>query len=1772
MQQKPMLQRMLMAMLLCLICIMLLTVIASNVQAQDNTAIPLSEAAHLVNMEYIPSAARALARRGHGDSAALWERATAGQPLLQYQLAGSEATGYEIVPRYVLVPVEHDGQMVGLIGIDPQTGEFGWRLDHVSPAAELPDHDQIATAIAHSGTSSTGIRPEEPKLIYAHGQNYWYLPSSGMGVQQAQFVPVGQESALRLDEMGVRSGPVGFVIETAPLPSSPVERLESPPGASNSGFATGLAATTSAVVSMIDDVPYYEQDCDLWCWAASLSMFHQWWSPVRLGNSYSQQSELVRYAKGKVTCAGGSADEIHRVVQNWDSIDPDYEGFATTYKGEGKAFAVGEPSGFNDDPKTWLATLQAPVIAFVDTSGNGEANHAILVIGYDDQDGGGVVHVHDPWYSNWWPGHSGEPMYELAVSYALFDRKWNVAWEGEFFGQANAPAVASRRGMVAGIPGDNRFAQVGSTGIQVSGPIDDGDMEHVFNITLGVLQDGTAALYDSFGQAYHSGVSVTMRDPGQGTVSEPVNLGDFSAYSPALPSSTISLAAHSIPENGQHGGASFHVDPKALGDIRLETMWWVHDQDDRWHDQETVSVLDDRGGSNTAFDMPKPTLARDSHGPVVSSFQVEDDDVSGPEVIDHADSGDVAPGTYAFKIGLSDPSGILDNVEYPRVYLRWDSDVIDATQHDGYLDAGWDGSWYAGTIDIGPDRLGHTVYWRTLAYDADDDRQNDGTAAWSPVYEGGTITNDAPPAPPNNIQASDGTYTDKIRVSWNSSTHVESYKVYRSTAPTGPREEMGHLSGASYDDPSVPAGSPYYYWVKACSASRCSDFGDYDQGYRSAGPLKVIGTHPAGNGLETGPSEVISASFSRSVDLGTVNTGTFAVRGQQTGSYQGVYSLDKDSVQFKASNDFRPGEEIVVNLSPGVEAPDGTPLIPHAWQFRSAVSGGSGAFDDSGQNLGSSNSFGVALGDLDGDGDLDAFVGNHSQGNKVWLNDGGQFTDSGQSLGTAQSFAVALGDLDEDGDLDAFVANLNHQPNKVWLNDRGVFSSSGQNLGSATSAAVGLGDVDGDGDLDAFVGNSGTGNKVWLNEGGTFSDSGQSLGSSLSYGLALGDLDGDGDLDAFVANTGGQANRIWVNDGGAQGGTAGRYSDSGQNLGSSHSVSVALGDVDGDGDLDALIANRVTDEDNTVWFNDGGLQGGVPGIFRNSGQSLGRYQSYAVALGDVDGDGDLDAFIGNTDGQADRVWINAGGAQDGTPGHFGDSGQILGTSSSAAAALGQPDSITLAAAPSSRDVALGDLDGDGDLDAFVATSPVANKIWLNQDTGMPCYRLTLDHTGEGGDPTANPTNSDGCANSQYVAGESITLTPHPATGHHLDHFTGTGDPASSGLTMPASTHTAAAHYAPDGSAMVQVGSGTVAPGGTIRVPVKILGIPGDGLGAATIEIHFDPAVVEVLDCAPDPKDAYDSALCNSREGSVSLTAISAKGVPGDSLLAEITFGAVGWDGDRTALDAVVTTFAGPGGEPVAVGVHDGEVLVSAVTGDVNCDSSVNAVDALFILQREIGLRPNRSDTCPPPVDGLYLAGCDVSGDGSCNAIDAMFILQCEVGLTNGFCPPAAMASESGQGLSSPLAATLGIGSGSLAPGGRLDVPLTTNLGNHVLGAATIEVQYDPDILAVTSCTEDPGSAFDLAVCNADMAAGKVGITAVSAKGVSGDVVLVQINFQATGVEGDTSPLFLAADPFADPSARAIEVALQNGQIDVRARGDHRLHLPLVLRSHQESPR
>ena len=456
------------------------------------------------------------------------------------------------------------------------------------------------------------------------------------------------------------------------------------------------------------------------------------------------------------------------------------------------------------------------------------------------------------------------------------------------------------------------------------------------------------------------------------------------------------------------------------------------------------------------------------------------------------------------------------------------------------------------------------------------------------------------------------------------------------------------------------------------------------------------------------PSAPIVVTYDQPIEPSSVTPSSLVVHGMQTGQLAisaRVESDAADKIAAVLSNSLHPGELVQVTVTTQVENVRGQ-AAEHAvvWQFRTAPSGGSGALGDSGQRLGHSSSLSVGLGDVDGDGDLDALVGNGSSvggqfqseaDSRVWLNDGrGQFTDSGQRL-SGSAAAVALGDLDGDGDLDAFVAASSSDtffspgaaPNRVWLNDGGGrFTDTGQRLGLSPSLSLALGDVDGDGDLDAVVGDAFSGS-VWLNDGrGQFHDSGQSL-AKFRAAVALGDLDGDGDLDVFAAASwqnpwGPQRfpDTIWLNDG------QGVFSDSGQNLGDAASVAVSLGDLDGDADIDAVVANLL--EPSTLWLNDG------LGSFSNSGQTLGPYGATAVELGDIDGDSDLDMITTHVfdSSRQTTVWVNSG------------QGQF------------HPDAYPVDW--SGWDVALGDLDTDGDLDLFVANGGFGdqpNTVWFNQN-------------------------------------------------------------------------------------------------------------------------------------------------------------------------------------------------------------------------------------------------------------------------------------------------------------------------------------------------------------------------------------------------------------------------------------------------------------------------
>jgi hypothetical protein len=98
-----------------------------------------------------------------------------------------------------------------------------------------------------------------------------------------------------------------------------------------------------------------------------------------------------------------------------------------------------------------------------------------------------------------------------------------------------------------------------------------------------------------------------------------------------------------------------------------------------------------------------------------------------------------------------------------------------------------------------------------------------------------TVNQQIIPSPPTNVQASDGTYMDKVQVTWTASSGANSYIVYRATSKRGSKTTLGTTSNTTYDDTTASVGRTYYYYVKASNSNGTSELSAYNTGYRSDG-------------------------------------------------------------------------------------------------------------------------------------------------------------------------------------------------------------------------------------------------------------------------------------------------------------------------------------------------------------------------------------------------------------------------------------------------------------------------------------------------------------------------------------------------------------------------------------------------------------------------------------------------------------------------------------------------------------------------------------------------------------------------------------------------------------------------------------------------------------------------------------------------------------------------------------------------------------------------
>jgi hypothetical protein len=279
-----------------------------------------------------------------------------------------------------------------------------------------------------------------------------------------------------------------------------------------------------------------------------------------------------------------------------------------------------------------------------------------------------------------------------------------------------------------------------------------------------------------------------------------------------------------------------------------------------------------------------------------------------------------------------------------------------------------------------------------------------------------------------------------------------------------------------------------------------------------------------------------------------------------------------------------------------------------------------------------------------------------------------------------------------------------------------------------------------------------------LQPGRNFATASIQFGTGRSENIDVGDVDNDGDLDVAIANGGDgseQANEIYINNGGAQGGTPGTFANETATrfvaVPDDRSRDIEFADFDNDCDLDIYVSNRGTTTDggepSRAYINQGAMQFGAVGVFAEDtdtffrtlisvpggdqvlGGNTGAWRDYSCDcdFGDLDLDGDVDLFHSsygpNINGARDsRIFMN-----DGT-GRFDE----LWPWVNAGADI---QTHTL-------DMDLVDLDGDMDIDIFMSSRNSAARVYRNNlqaDGSFPSDAFT--------DVTFSAINAQGATGS-----------------------------------------------------------------------------------------------------------------------------------------------------------------------------------------------------------------------------------------------------------------------------------------------------------------------------------------------------------------------------------------------------------------------------------------
>ena len=443
---------------------------------------------------------------------------------------------------------------------------------------------------------------------------------------------------------------------------------------------------------------------------------------------------------------------------------------------------------------------------------------------------------------------------------------------------------------------------------------------------------------------------------------------------------------------------------------------------------------------------------------------------------------------------------------------------------------------------------------------------------------------------------------------------------------------------------------------------------------------------------------------------------------------------------------------------------------------------------------------GVALADLDGDGDLDAYLVQSGRvdktlaaefsANRLYMNRGNGYFDEVEGAAGAgdrgYGMGVAAGDYDNDGDIDLYVTNLG--PNVLLENDgTGSFRdvTAGSGVGDPRwSTAANFVDLDLDDDLDLFVvnyinwtpeierecfvktfyvtycGPTAYGvpamDRLYRNNGdGTFTDVTRAAGIDVAFGNGLGnvaaDFNGDGLADLFVANDG-TTNQLWMNAGDLRFEeecvlwSCAMDSDGIEKAG----MGVASADVDDDGDSDLLVVNLERQTD-SFFRNEGSYFFDATRLIGLGTTSL-RHTRFGVALADFDNDGRLDLYEANGKIALSGPAEGDGYAEPNTLYRGSIEGDAIRFDE-----LRPTGGVSPGLVHTSRAVAVGDIDDDGGVDLVVINRDAPAYVLMNRANRGDWARFWVR--------TASGRDAHGATVSATVGGRRLNRDVQPSASY-----------------------------------------------------------------------------------------------------------------------------------------------------------------------------------------------------------------------------------------------------------------------------------------------------------------------------------------------------------------------------------------------------------------------